>query len=115
MLGLCGLKINERHILPEIWKTLQETKDWADQMVERTKWFNKGKDDDDIDVVLNKGLVEDIEKIHFSYGETPTADTAYQGITPLAFLLMSIAEEQQLRENEEVYESAKKLHRRQQR
>ena len=68
-------------------------------MVELTKWFKKEKDDYDVGVVFHKYLVEDIANLYFSYGETPTADTANRGITPLAFFMMSIAEEQQLKKN----------------
>ena len=57
-------------------------------------------------VVFHKDLVEDIAKLRFSYGENPTTDIAHKGITPLEFFMMSIAEEQQLRINEEVYEFA---------
>ena len=69
-------------------------------MVELTKWFKKDKDDDDVDVVFCKDLVEEISKLQFSYGETPTAISAHWGIIPLEFSLMSIAEEKQLKENE---------------
>ena len=57
LLYFCGLKLNDRHILPGIWKTLQETKNWSDQMVEQTKWCKKDKNDEYVDVVFHKDLV----------------------------------------------------------
>ena len=32
LLYFCGININERHLLPEIWKTLREIKDWSYQI-----------------------------------------------------------------------------------
>ena len=80
MLDFCGLNINERHILSEICRTLKETKDWSDQMVDLTKWFKKDKDDGDVDVVFHKYLLKDIAKPRFSYVETPTVGTTHRGI-----------------------------------
>ena len=46
-------------------------------MVNINRLFKKDKDDDDVGVVFHKDLVEGIGNLRFSYGETPTADTAH--------------------------------------
>ena len=75
VLSFCGFKLNEPHLLTEVWNMLK--KGLVRSMVELTKWFKKVKDDDDMDVVFHKDLVKDIEKLRFYYGATPTTDTAH--------------------------------------
>jgi len=45
----------------------------------------------------------------FPFCVSPLADNAHRGISPLAFVLMSVAEENQLREDQESYDGATSL------
>ena len=109
LLAFCGLSSRERGLLPAIWTSLQATKNWHDASVELTKWFSLYEDVGDIPVQFHKELVEDIRKLMFSLGPAPLAANAHRGITPLAFVLLSVDDENKLREDQDAYEGATSL------
>ena len=98
LLAFCGLDASTRDELPAIWVKLQTTKDWFSASTELVKWFSLHTDPWDIGYQFHKELVDDIRKLQFSLGQSPLADNAHRGISILAFVLMSVAEETQLRE-----------------
>jgi len=107
---LCSLDATEQNIPPEIWKNIQSTKGWHDaSIIELIKWSNAHQTEESYPVQFHKELVDDIRKLMFSFGASPLADNAHRGISPLAFVLMSVAEENQLRENQEAYDGATSL------
>ena len=106
LLAFCGLKEDETDLLPEIWIKIQTTKDWYTAGVELTKWFRSHQSEDDVEVQFHKELVDDIRKLQFSMGPLPLVDNAYRGITPLAFVLLTVGEEHKLREEQEAFDGA---------
>ena len=62
--------------------------------------------DEDVEVQFQKELVDDIRKLMFLLGSTPLAENAHRGITPLAFVLLSVEEENTLRLEQEAYDGA---------
>ena len=109
LLAFCGLNSREHDQLPEIWTHLQASKSWHDASTELTKWFSKSEAVGDIPVQFHKELVEDIKKLMFSPGTAPLAGNAHRGITPLAFVILSVWEESMLREDQEAFDGATSL------
>ena len=101
LLAFCGLNAATKDELPAIWDNLQTTKTWHGASKELVKWFDANKDPWDIPYQFHKELVDDIHKLMFSMGPSPLADTAHRGISILAFGVMSVAEENQLMEEQE--------------
>ena len=62
-----------------------------------------------MDFQFHKELVDDIRKMIFSLGSTPLVDNAHCGISPLAFGSILVAEENQLREDQEARDSTTSL------
>ena len=109
LLAFCGLTPGEKDLLPDIWTSLQDVKSWHDASTELTKWFAEESSLGEIPVQFHKELVEDIRKYMFSFGPAPLAATAHRGITPLAFTLLSVSEDNQLREDQDAYDGATSL------
>ena len=111
LLAFCGLDSATRHELPKIWTTLQGARAWHDAASELNKWFrvHEGDDNEDSPYQFHKELVEDLRKLMFSLGPAPLADNAHRGISPLAFGLMTVAEENALREDQEARDGATAL------
>lgn len=101
LLAFCGLTSRDKDLLPEIWTHLQSTKSWHDAATELTKWFSNFAEAGDVPVQFHKELVDEIRKMMFFLGATPMADNSHRGITPLAFTLLTVGEENQLREDQE--------------
>ena len=53
--------------------------------------------------------MDDIRKLIFSFGVSQLADNAHRGIYPLSFALISVAEENQLREDQDAYTGSTSL------
>ena len=85
---------------------MQSCKDWAEAATELTKWFRRNASEDDIPPSFHKELAEDIFKLRFSVSSSPIPDAAHRGITPLAFALLSVQEENLLRDNQDAYDLA---------
>ena len=49
-------------------------------------------------------MVEDIFKLHLSLGPAPLSNNAQCGITPLAFSLLTVQEENVMREDQDAYD-----------
>ena len=60
-------------------------------------------------VQFYKELVDNIRKLIFSLGSAPLADNSHKGMMPLAFALLTVGEENQLREDHETYDGATSL------
>ena len=105
-MSYCGLDSTTKDQLPEIWTLLQSTKDWFDASTEFVKWFRIHQSPCDIEFTFHKELVDDLRKLMFSFGPAPLADNAHRGVTILSFVLMSVAEENDLREEQEYRDEA---------
>ena len=88
-----GLELTKQHLLPDIWKNLQKTKDWYDAGRELSKWFRTHRSFGDIPYQFHKELVDDIRKLIFSTGAAILADNVRRGINPLVFVLVLVADE----------------------
>ena len=109
LLAFCGLSSMERDLLPEIWSNIQSTKGWFDAGIELTKWFKHHEAVGDVAIQYHKELVKDVRKLMFSLGLAPLADHVHMGVTPLAFVILTVGEENQLREDQEAFDGATSL------
>ena len=104
--AFCGLTPTTRSRLPDIWTHLQTCKEWNDAASVLTKHFRSKQTADDIPYAFHKELVDDIHKLRLSLGAAPLAETAHRGITPLAFSLLTVQEENAIRETQEWHDNA---------
>jgi len=109
LMSFCGLQSSEKVLLPGIWTKIQNTKDWYGASAELNKWFWVHQTAGLMPFQFHNELVDDIRKLIFSLGSAPLVDNAHRGISLLGFGSMTVAEENQLREDQEYRDGATSL------
>lgn len=106
LMAFCGLDPTEKHLLPPIWTELQKVKGWKAQATKLVNIFTPIYGEDDIPIFFHKELVEDIVTLAFARGPAPIPRTAHGGISPLAFSLLTVDEQAQLRMDQNAREES---------
>jgi len=101
LLGWCGLKWTEQHLLLPLWnKLLAETDNVSKLTYLQMKFSAQATGDPDLDYQITEQIIKDLSKLYLGRGMDYDYETCHHGMTPFCIIPLSI-EAHRERESEE--------------
>jgi hypothetical protein len=101
LLGWCGLKWTEQHLLPPLWNELLAETDSVSKLTYlQMKFSAQSTGDPDLAYQITEQIVKDLSKLYLGRGMDYDYETCHHGMSPFCIVPLSIAAHRE-RESEE--------------